>query len=653
MVQTADGAGPRKRRRWSTGGGSSGSSSASSGCTSVSALSPLLLSDAAGSDEEEAEAVEAAREEAAKPIVRSALQALDLEADLERLSLNDAASEGAAEPEVTPEAVNGAPGQPAPAGLDLRASLEGLLAPAAPPKPVAAALVVAQAAAPPYRLEGASADALLAWAQSAADSLRHSLGRAPGAAPLHPGPSLREQQSRLARALADARLLNLPLFRTLRGRSELRSHLALLRASGLVGASLVPAVFRALADALLAPLPVRADAWRDPAAAAGSCWAEEDADVLLEHCWALVRAGTTDTPRACPELFALDWATAERLALRADELSLPFERAPGALRAKALCFRAFLLDTWKRDEEAVPAYFVAWSELRRRQLAPSPLEAALVPRLAQLLFEAFSAPTALAVRESAYRLAGTEEEGVLAQLEEIRMQMSTATWRGEPAGAVAAAARGVALLEGLEGAGRGEFGLLRARMQLDLGLTQLLQGSPLAFAATWVRAAEALVAACREDPGAPELDVIPFFHYARSAQSKARRLRAVRVSVAVLERADKEERTPLHAHAYYRMGCAYLQDGQPRQAEKFLRRALALYSTRFGHIFAGNHPRMEELERALEWISGQPGPARRPFLSFFSRKPRRVSDASAASSSGCSSAAASAPQLKSEPITPD
>eukprot|EP00741_Cyanophora_paradoxa_P020435 tig00021254_g19725.t1 len=603
--------------------------------------------------------------EAAKPLVKEALDALD--GVLERLRLSDPDEEEEEAEAAGARAVDGPPPRPtgpAPARGRAAAAPGGPprsrspcpcpSPPAAPPKALAASLTFPQAAPPPYRLEGrADPAALLA---------------------------LLDLQSRLARALADARLLNLPLFRTLRGRTELRAHFALLRRSGPSAPASSPLSSAPSPRRSWRPA-ARPAAWGDAAAAgvgaeggdgaAGAWWAEEDADVLVEHCWALVRAGTTDTPRACPELFPLDWPTAERLALRADELSLPFERAPGALRAKALCFRAFLLDTWKRDEEAVPAYFVAWSELRRRQLAPSPLEAALVPRLAQLLFEAFNAPTALAVRESAYRLAGTDEENVLAELEEIRMTISTNTWRKNGAGAEAEAARGVALLEGLEARGLAEYTLLRARMQLDLGLTQMLQGHPRALAATWTRALRAILACCGGDPGAPELDVLNFLHYARRAQSRASRVRAVRLCTLLLERADKEQRTPLLAHAHFRLARTYAWDGQPKQAARQLRRALAAYTTRFGDVFSPTHPRVVEIERALEALAkrlpagsaGSSPPAgsagssppsstpRRPLFSLFSRKSRRVSPTCAAAGaegqgcpgSGPSSSPASSP----------
>eukprot|EP00741_Cyanophora_paradoxa_P014149 tig00020746_g13654.t1 len=259
---------------------------------------------------------------------------------------------------------------------------------------------VPQQAAPPYRVDPGEAERLEVWVEASAESLRRS---APHEVP--------DTAARLARALADARLCSTPLYRTFAGRWRLRTCLGALRVcAGQTGCRLVWAAVRCVAEALVQPLPPPAgDVPGAPE------WEEDDVETIAEHAIAFVEAFTTWADRVDPHHFEADLAACERLADHVEALSLPFAASRRPTRALALFLRAFVLRVFERRGPAVEAMFEVWSELRRKQLTPSALEARLVGMLANSLFETQQIRVATAVAEAGYELGGTEEEAVLSK----------------------------------------------------------------------------------------------------------------------------------------------------------------------------------------------------------------------------------------------
>eukprot|EP00741_Cyanophora_paradoxa_P006386 tig00001001_g6190.t1 len=141
----------------------------------------------------------------------------------------------------------------------------------------------------------------------------------------------------LARALSDARLLGTALLSTIPGRQRFRAMLAALRAAG--RPRLAAGVIAALVAALQQP-PLRE-------------WTAGDAEAMVDHCTALLLAGTTEAPRTAPDLFALSWEQAQRLVGRVQLLGGEFP----AVRPKALFFCAAALDRYDKVQEATGLYF--------------------------------------------------------------------------------------------------------------------------------------------------------------------------------------------------------------------------------------------------------------------------------------------------------
>eukprot|EP00741_Cyanophora_paradoxa_P012986 tig00020660_g12541.t1 len=175
---------------------------------------------------------------------------------------------------------------------------------------------------------------------------------------------------RLALTLSDARLLCSHLFRTIKGRMNARRALAALRASH--DPRLARGVLQALVAALqyVGPAPL----------------STEEAETVIDHATALILTGTVEIPRASEDLFALDWELTSRLLWRVQQLANRHEDSPGPLRPKAILLQAFALDRFEKKEEAIGHYFEAWSELQKRHMTPSPMEAALIPPLAELQY---------------------------------------------------------------------------------------------------------------------------------------------------------------------------------------------------------------------------------------------------------------------------
>eukprot|EP00741_Cyanophora_paradoxa_P021008 tig00021326_g20280.t1 len=79
---------------------------------------------------------------------------------------------------------------------------------------------------------------------------------------------------------------------------------------------------------------------------------------------------------------------------------------PGTLRPKALLLCATVFNWFDKSDEAFGMYFEAWAELVRRQLTPGPLEAALVPALADLHFAYLMPAMGHHIASKAYSLGG-------------------------------------------------------------------------------------------------------------------------------------------------------------------------------------------------------------------------------------------------------
>eukprot|EP00741_Cyanophora_paradoxa_P021005 tig00021326_g20277.t1 len=208
--------------------------------------------------------------------------------------------------------------------------------------------------------------------------------------PAAPPPTSAELATSLAQALSDARLLGTPLFTTPGGRLRLRRMFATLRFAG------YPQLARGVLEALVAALQQSPSGFWTPAAA----------ETLVDHATALFLACTAEAPRTAHDLFALDWELCSRLLGRVQLLGGELGAGPGTLRPKALLFCATAFNWFDKSDEAFGMYFEAWAELVRRQLTPGPLEAALVPALADLHFAYLMPAMGHHIASKAYSLGG-------------------------------------------------------------------------------------------------------------------------------------------------------------------------------------------------------------------------------------------------------
>eukprot|EP00741_Cyanophora_paradoxa_P005483 tig00000889_g5315.t1 len=461
-----------------------------------------------------------------------------------------------------------------------------------PPPAAAEGLIVlcaTQWALPPYRVRFFEAERILANVAAAAETLRICPSS---------DPELPFCRSRLANALADARLLGTSLFRTLAGRSRLRDHFRVLRESSRaegspVGARMVRAVVRALAESLLQPLPAPPDAPGLP----GPGWTASDAEVLVDHCFALARGATWEAPSAPPDLFELEWADAERLARRADELSLPYaadvDRGCRQLRAKALCLRAFLWDQFWRGEEALDAACGALAELRRRQLAPGPLEAELLSRRAMLQLRLSDFAGGFAAAEEVYSAGETEEEALYSAYLQHRATAWAALLNNEGERGVRAAD---AVLEAAERLGEAGRLLLPSALQ-ELSLGCELEGSWRRVIGVFRRNLASFEQL--EDPSLPVHDMCAPYSFMKWISPRAN-LSATRVIIFLLPKGWEGRRvSPIVAHAHMYAAELLADAGRTAEAAQHLRAAVDEYETRFPHIYFDEHPRMRRLREAM------------------------------------------------------
>eukprot|EP00741_Cyanophora_paradoxa_P010191 tig00020510_g9866.t1 len=322
-----------------------------------------------------------------------------------------------------------------------------LLDPGLSAQPAAAAAAVGpftrQPAPPPYLFpSGGAAAEVETDLDALASRLEAILPSAPGQqqqqqqpAPTAEQPRTPELASSLAQALSDARLLGTPLFATPGGRLRARRMLASIRFSG------YPQLARGVLQALVAALQQSPpDGWT-PAAA----------ETAVDHATALLLLGTTEAPRTAHDLFALDWDLCSRLVGRVQLLGGELGAAPGTLRPKALLFCAMAFDRFDKADEAFGMYFEAWAELVKRQLTPGPLEAALIPALADLHFAYLDLSPAMGqhIASKAYALAGSSVAARYSQYLVLHVQVASLRARREIARATALSREALALVEGL------------------------------------------------------------------------------------------------------------------------------------------------------------------------------------------------------------
>eukprot|EP00741_Cyanophora_paradoxa_P025158 tig00000344_g24283.t1 len=480
------------------------------------------------------------------------------------------------EPDPDSEAAGTGPGEP-----------EAEAAPALPHTPPVAGLLFHQPSKPPYRLPpGPPGDALVASILSLTEASRG----APASRPV--------LADKLALTLSDARLLNSNLFQTIKGRMAVRRALAVLRASHdpRLARGALAALVSALQRAGPAPLSV------------------EEAELLIDSATGLLLAGTVEMPRASEDLFALDWDLTSRLLRRVLQLSNEYAESPGPLRPKAILFHASALDRFERKEEAIGLYFEAWSELVKRQMTPSRMEAALIPALADLQYSIGRIKMGIRVTEKSYTLAGEGVEAAVSQFLVLHAHVAACRRVLDAGGAIALSTRAVEVAQGL---GPGHE-LLLARI-LHVHATDLLvAGRLLAARGTRLEALRVLVAL--DDPALPDLDWLSHQEVAaaRANMTPAVRARVLSVAAKIVKAADPEERTPMLAHVLVRRADALRAAGKAGAALPLLKAALASYRSKFPRAFPPDHPRVRRVEAAMEELRAERRAAPPAWYSVFS-----------------------------------
>eukprot|EP00741_Cyanophora_paradoxa_P010245 tig00020510_g9918.t1 len=445
-----------------------------------------------------------------------------------------------------------------------------------PSSPPAVGPFLRQPCDPPYLLPpGPPGEELVAGVLSVTEALRsvNALRTAtPGRVTL---------ANNLALALSDARLLDSHLFRTIRGRMAIRRALAALRASH------DPRLARGVLQALVAALQRAGQA---PLSAG-------EAEVLTDHATALLLAGTVEMPRASEDLFALDWELTSRLLGRVQQLANEHAESPGPLRPKASLFHGLALDRFERKEEAIGHYFEAWSELQRRHMTPSPLEAALIPALAELQYGTRRIKSALHITGKCYVLQGGGTEAAVSQFLALHSQVTACRVVMDVAGSSSLSARALEVVRGL-GPGHDPIDILSlagpflARI-LHVHATDLLVTGRL-FAGRRLRLEALRLLAALDDPALPDLDWMAHQETGTMVQTMRPALRA-RIhsgAIRVVKVVDPGERTPMLAHLLLRRALALRDDGKPGAAGERLVAALRAYRTGFPHVFPEGDPRI-------------------------------------------------------------
>eukprot|EP00741_Cyanophora_paradoxa_P002558 tig00000605_g2482.t1 len=388
--------------------------------------------------------------------------------------------------------------------------------------------------------------------------------------------------------LADPRILATPLFGSFSGRRRLHALFAALRAStpDATGTRLVRAVVRALAEALLEPLP---------AAGEGAApFREADVGRLLELAANLVETCTTWTNRADPHHFLLEPRLADRLALCAADLALPFAASRGPLHARALLLRANIHRAYDRAGPAVELYYEAWSDLRRKGLVPSDEEAALIPRLANLLFETCQPRTGLFVASSAYLPPGAAgEERTVAEFHLAQLAMTAQRWQKDQAGAERHGRRCLEIAEGLEPR---SCSVLKLRVLVELMTIANYRLQPISLMSYGNQALK--IASSLHDPSLADLDLLAYYRYTKLFAPVEPLIKTMKLCVAVAKRAESAGASPILAHGLFQLGELHLAAGDARAAARCFAAALSALEP-FSALYPPEHPRRARLEWAL------------------------------------------------------
>eukprot|EP00741_Cyanophora_paradoxa_P002560 tig00000605_g2484.t1 len=440
--------------------------------------------------------------------------------------------------------------------------------PAAPPFAVVIQLPASQCAPPFWAGEDdLAALAAEAEASAAAGLLGSEEGRA-GA----------------ARGLADPRILATPLFGSFSGRRRLHALFAALRAStpDATGTRLVRAV---------------ADVGR-----------------LLELAANLVETCTTWTNRADPHHFLLEPRLADRLALCAADLALPFAASRGrctpAPSSSAPTSTAPTTgrvppssSTMRRAVPPAPRARAArsgadaaqaWSDLRRKGLVPSDEEAALIPRLANLLFETCQPRTGLFVASSAYLPPGAAgEERIVAEFHLAQLAMTAQHWSKEYAAAERHGRRCLEIAEGLEPR---SCSVLKLRVLVELMTIANFRLQPISLMSYGNQALK--IASSLHDPSLGDLDLLAYYRYTKLFAPIKSLICVSRLCVAIAKRGESAGASPILAHGLFQLGELHLAAGDARAAARCFAAALSALEP-FSALYPPEHPRRARLEWAL------------------------------------------------------
>eukprot|EP00741_Cyanophora_paradoxa_P004277 tig00000792_g4152.t1 len=486
---------------------------------------------------------------------------------------------------------------------------------------------VPQRAAPPFRASPEEAKALLLDLEAHAAALRAAALRAAAGAAAAPAGgvdslTLPEAQASLATALCDARLCGTELFRTFLGAA----------ACAATSASSAP-------PGPPAPASQWRGAWRgagEPAAGgagpggggagpsaggAGAAWAEEDVEALAESATAFLEAFTTSAVRMDPHLFDLEEGPALQLATRVGEFAQPFEvRARGGASgagaererggaadgagtwAKAAYLRALALRLFEHRHEAVHAYYQAWAALRGAQLVPCPLEARLIPDLADLLFETFRHREAF---HGGVRAGGDPEAAALSR---YRLEMTLSAvrrWKGDAGAAERHAARAVEVAEAL-GPGYRQLLVQPLFALMILGVHRM---SPETTRDRLVRVTGAMVAleegadGADPDPCLPDLDQPSCLRYSLAFNPPSLLINGSKAYAVAAQHSEGARASVVSAHVFYNLGST--------TSSPAFEKCAAVYGGRYAHSFPLEHPRRRRVVEVLAQLRRGEEPASR------------------------------------------
>eukprot|EP00741_Cyanophora_paradoxa_P013927 tig00020723_g13444.t1 len=402
----------------------------------------------------------------------------------------------------------------------------------------------------------------------------------------------------LVTLLLDPRVLASRLYRTFEGRYALRRAFHNLREASAYPA--VGVIVESAVDAVCAIPP--------------SCTDPADAEAMLDLCYGLLLAGTSEIAPCSPDLAYLSWGSTKRLLAFAEAVAGPWRGQDRALHCRVLHRRAIAFFHHGFTDAALELGFESWSELIRSQHTPSRIEAAVLRDLVEMHLYAGRMREVRQLADRLYYFPGETAEDVFleAQVNHLLAIIVNSVHK-RPKKAIALASSAVAAFEripdeayrhygartvGLRSVLCSQAGKLRTSADQYVSMLKHMSSTHEVWSTLWDQFF-VLRYAWLHSPVAPPPEGV-------FAPLPAM-LRFMGLFVFVVPLLDKRRATPILGHAQYQLGVAYLRAGANAKALASLERAHAYFRAHLPKHFPPSSPRMQAIEAALREARARTG----------------------------------------------